>query len=152
IAQGDVIGWFQGRMEFGPRALGARSLLGDPRRAEMQTVLNMKVKFREGFRPFAPSVLKEHAPEYFDTAATGGDSPYIVLVLPVAGAQRGGRDAASAGAPGIDKLKVQRSAIPAVTHVDYSARVQTVERDRNGVYHQLIDAFHKRTGCPVVIN
>jgi carbamoyltransferase len=150
IAQGRVVGWFQGRMEFGPRALGARSLLGDPRRADMQTVLNVKVKFREGFRPFAPSALKEHAGEYFDGAAAH-DSPYMLLVFPVAGRQRAD-GAAAREARGIDKLKVRRSTIPAVTHVDYSARLQTVDGCRHPLYHQLIAAFHARTGCPVVVN
>jgi carbamoyltransferase len=150
IAQGRVVGWFQGRMEFGPRALGARSLLGDPRRAEMQTLLNMKVKFREGFRPFAPSALKEHAGEYFDTRIAH-DSPYMLLVFPVTERQRVA-SAASAQAQGIDKLKVERSAIPAVTHVDYSARLQTVDACRHPLYHRLISAFHAQTGCPVVIN
>jgi carbamoyltransferase len=151
IAGGSVVGWFQGRMEYGPRALGARSLLGDPRRAEMQAVLNMKVKFREGFRPFAPSALKEHAGEYFDTRIAH-DSPYMLLVFPVAEGQRRGSAAEAGQAHGIDKLKVQRSTIPAVTHVDYSARLQTVEACRAPLYHRLISAFHRKTGCPVVIN
>jgi carbamoyltransferase len=151
LADGAVVGWFQGRMEYGPRALGARSLLGDPRRAEMQTVLNMKVKFREGFRPFAPAVLQEHAGEYFDTRGAQ-ESPYMLLVLPVAEAQRRTLDGAAAAVTGIDKLKVQRSTIPAVTHVDFSARVQTVNAERDPLYHRLIAAFHRRTGCPVVIN
>ena len=126
IADGQVVGWFQGRMEFGPRALGARSLLGDPRRAEMQTVMNMKVKFREGFRPFAPSVLREHVSEYFD-AESNADSPYMLLVFPVAAETRRPLDAAAQQVQGIDKLKVQRSTIPAVTHVDFSARLQTID-------------------------
>jgi carbamoyltransferase len=151
IAAGKVVGWFQGRMEFGPRALGARSLLGDPRRADMQTVMNMKVKFREGFRPFAPSVLREHAGEYFDTGRES-DSPYMLLVFPVAERIRRPLDADATQAMGIDKLKVLRSAIPAVTHVDFSARLQTIDAGRHPLYHQLVEAFHARTGCPVVIN
>ena len=151
LAGGAVVGWFQGRMEYGPRALGARSLLGDPRRADMQTVLNMKVKFREGFRPFAPAVLQEHASEYFDTGFAR-ESPYMLLVLPVAQGQRHALDAETSGVKGIDKLKVMRSTIPAVTHVDYSARVQTVTVERDALYHRLITAFHRQTGCPVVIN
>jgi carbamoyltransferase len=151
IASGAVVGWFQGRMEFGPRALGARSLLGDPRRADMQTVMNMKVKFREGFRPFAPSVLEEHAPDYFDMGRAA-DSPYMLLVFPVADARRQSLGADAAAAQGIDKLKVVRSSIPAVTHVDYTARVQTIDAGRHPLYHRLVDAFRARTGCPVVIN
>jgi carbamoyltransferase len=151
IADGHVVGWFQGRMEFGPRALGARSLLGDPRRAEMQTVMNMKVKFREGFRPFAPSVLREHVSEYFD-AEPDVDSPYMLLVFPVAAGTRRALDADAQHVEGIDKLKVQRSTIPAVTHVDFSARLQTIDAGRFPLYHQLISAFYEKTGCPVVVN
>jgi len=151
IAAGKVVGWFQGRMEFGPRALGARSLLGDPRRPDMQAVMNMKVKFREGFRPFAPSVLQEHAADYF-SVPEDLESPYMLLVAPVADRQRKGVGTALAAAEGIDKLKVERSSIPAVTHVDYSARLQTVDAARNPLYHRLIRAFHERTGCPVVVN
>ena len=151
IADGQVVGWFQGRMEFGPRALGARSLLGDPRRADMQTVMNMKVKFREGFRPFAPSVLRERVAEYFDTAP-GFDAPYMLLVFPVADATRQPLAPGQREAQGIDKLKVVRSTIPAVTHVDFSARVQTVDACRHPLYHQLLTAFERKTSCPVVIN
>ena len=151
IASGAVVGWCQGRMEFGPRALGARSLLGDPRRADMQTVMNVKVKFREGFRPFAPSVLREHVAEYFDTQRDI-DSPYMLLVFPVAEEKRRALDASETGASGIDKLKAQRSTIPAVTHVDFSARVQTVDATRHPLYHQLISSFYRKTGCPVVVN
>ncbi len=151
IAEGAVVGWYQGRMEFGPRALGARSLLGDPRRADMQTVMNVKVKFREGFRPFAPSVLRDHVGEYFKTAQ-GFDSPYMLLVFPVADDKRLTLDAVEQRAQGIDKLKVHRSAIPAVTHVDFSARVQTIDPTRHGLYHQLISSFYQKTGCPVVVN
>jgi carbamoyltransferase len=151
LAAGKVIGWFQGRMEFGPRALGARSLLGDPRRADMQTVMNMKVKFREGFRPFAPSVLQEHVAEYFD-ADPGLESPYMLLVRPVAGRVKRPLDDTAARTQGIDKLKVLRSTIPAVTHVDFSARLQTIDAARHPLYHRLVSAFHTRTGCPVVVN
>lgn len=151
LARGAVVGWFQGRMEFGPRALGSRSLLGDPRLAEMQTVLNMKVKFREGFRPFAPAVMKEHAAEYFDTRFAR-DSPYMLLVFPVAEGQRRRLDEAANDVRGIDKLKVRRSTIPAVTHVDFSARLQTVEPGRDGLFHRLLTAFYEKTGCPVLIN
>ena len=151
IADGAVVGWFQGRMEFGPRALGARSLVGDPRRADMQTVMNVKVKFREGFRPFAPSVLREHAAEYFKTGQDG-DSPYMLLVFPVADDKRLSPDERERLAQGIDKLKTQRSTIPAVTHVDFSARVQTVDPSRNDLYHQLITSFYNKTGCPLVVN
>jgi carbamoyltransferase len=151
IADGQVVGWFQGRMEFGPRALGARSLLGDPRRPEMQTVMNMKVKFREGFRPFAPSVLRDRVADYF-AAEPDADSPYMLLVHPVASAARRQLDANAVEARGIDKLKVVRSTIPAVTHVDFSARLQTVDPCRHPLYHRLLSAFRDKTGCPVVIN
>jgi carbamoyltransferase len=150
LAAGAVVGWFQGRMEFGPRALGARSLLGDPRRAEMQTVMNVKVKFREGFRPFAPAVLAEHTADYFDVPS-GLDSPYMLLVRGVAAEQRTA-PADQRIARGIDKLKVRRSSIPAVTHVDYSARIQTVDAERHGTYYQVISEFYRRTGCPVLVN
>jgi len=143
-----VIGLFQGRMEFGPRALGARSIIGDARSTEMQSVMNLKIKFRESFRPFAPSVLKEKAEDFFDLK---GESPYMLLVSSVAESQV---DASSreAKAQGIEKLKVKRSCIPAVTHVDYSARVQTVTDETNPVYHRIIQEFDQLTGCPVVIN
>ena len=151
IARGRVVGWFQGRMEYGPRALGSRSILGDPRNPEMQTIMNVKVKFREGFRPFAPAVLKERCSEYFDM---GGqiDSPYMLLVAPVREEKRLRLSDRDAEAAGIDKLKVQRSQIPAVTHVDYSARVQTVDLERHGLYRKLLEAFYRKTGCPVLIN
>jgi carbamoyltransferase len=151
IAQGAVVGWYQGRMEFGPRALGARSLLGDPRRADMQTVMNVKVKFREGFRPFAPSVLRERVTDYFRTEQNV-DSPYMLLVFPIAESKRRALDTAARQARGIDKLKVDRSEIPAVTHVDCSARVQTVDPVRHPLYHELVTAFYRKTGCPVVVN
>jgi carbamoyltransferase len=151
IEAGAAVGWFQGRMEFGPRALGSRSIIGDPRKADTQTVLNVKVKFREGFRPFAPAVLAEHAPEYFRMDARV-DSPYMLLVAPVEDAHRTAIDASEQRASGIAKLKVVRSDIPAVTHVDYSARVQTVDAERHGLYRKLIEAFYRRTGCAVVVN
>jgi carbamoyltransferase len=151
LAEGNVVGWFQGRMEFGPRALGSRSILGDPRRGDMQSVINRKVKFREGFRPFAPAVLREHAADYFACDASE-DSPYMLTVCPVAEGHRRPLSGDEVTACGIDKLKVQRSQIPAVTHVDFSARIQTVDPERHGLYRRLIEAFHAKTGCPVVIN
>jgi carbamoyltransferase len=151
LAGGNVIGWFQGRMEFGPRALGARSILGDPREPDMQRIINQKVKFREGFRPFAPAVLAEHVEEYFDFQADV-ESPYMLLVCPVAGSKRTPLAEQDALATGLDKLRVQRSSIPAVTHVDGSARIQTVDAGRHGLYRRLIEAFHRKTGCPVVVN
>jgi carbamoyltransferase len=150
IADGKVIGWFQGRMEFGPRALGARSIIGDPRNTDMQTVMNLKVKFREGFRPFAPAVLREHAPEYFDVTP-GTDAPYMLLVAPVNEAKREPLKPEDLARRGIDKLKTRRSCVPAITHVDFSARIQTVD-ERHGLYRKLIEAFYKRTGCPVIVN
>jgi len=151
LAGGSVVGWFQGRMEFGPRALGSRSLLGDPRNPAMQTVMNVKVKFREGFRPFAPAVLREAAPDYFDLSESV-DSPYMLLVAPVSDNQRTHLSAEEGGARGIEKLKIRRSEIPAVTHVDYSARVQTVDAGRHGIYRRLLEAFHRVSGCPVLVN
>ena len=149
LASENVVGWFQGRMEFGPRALGGRSILGDPRSSRMQSVLNLKIKYRESFRPFAPSVLREHVSEWFDLAE---DSPYMLMVANVAASKRTDPAGADAGLFGIDKLKVPRSVIPAVTHVDHSARIQTVHADTNPRYHALLTAFHARTGCPVMIN
>jgi SAM-dependent methyltransferase len=151
IADGKVIGWFQGAMEFGPRALGARSILGDARSPAMQAVMNLKVKFRESFRPFAPAVLREHASEYFGTPE-GLDSPYMLLVAPVIESRRRHVGEDEAHRTGLDKLSVHRSEIPAATHVDYSARIQTVDRERHGLYHGVIDAFYRQTGCPVVVN
>ena len=150
LANGLVVGWFQGRMEFGPRALGNRSLLGDPRDPGMQTTMNLKIKFRESFRPFAPSVLQDRASEYFDLPR-GTDSPYMLVVAPVQSTQRVD-DSASAHLFGIDRLKAPRSTIPAVTHVDASARVQTVDDVRNPLYARLLRAFEARTGCPLLIN
>jgi carbamoyltransferase len=151
IDTGKVVGWFQGRMEFGPRALGSRSIIGDARDPRMQSIINVKVKFREGFRPFAPAVLKEHAHEYFDVRPDL-DSPYMLIVAPVQQTKRHALTAEEAAATGIGKLQVHRSDVPAVTHVDFSARVQTVDRDRHGLYWKLLDSFHRKTGCPVIIN
>jgi carbamoyltransferase len=144
-----AVGWFQGRMEFGPRALGGRSILGDPRSASMQKTLNLKVKYRESFRPFAPSVLREDVAEWFDLDA---DSPYMLLVADVKKERRRDMTAEERALFGIDKLNVPRSDIPAVTHVDYSARVQTVHRETNPRYHALLKKFKERTGCPVLVN
>lgn len=146
IAAGKIVGWFQGRMEFGPRALGARSILADPRDPAMQSRLNQKIKFREGFRPFAPSVLSERAAEYFELQ---GESPYMTTVVPVVPSRR--RTAVSS-ATGLSRVSEIRSEIPAVTHLDYSARVQTVSRSQNPVFYSLISAFAARTGCPLVVN
>ena len=151
LARQHVVGWFQGRMEFGPRALGARSILGDARSAEMQSRMNLKIKFRESFRPFAPIVMKEHAHEYFDLPPHV-ESPYMLLVAKVAERTRLADDPAGQSLKGIDRLKTARSTIPAVTHVDLSARVQTVDTIRCPLLHQLMTAFHAMTGCPVLIN
>jgi carbamoyltransferase len=149
LAEEKALGWFQGRMEFGPRALGGRSILGDPRSVNMQTTLNLKVKYRESFRPFAPSVLREHVAEWFEL---DGDSPYMLLVADVAVTRRKAMSEEEQALFGIDKLKVPRSDIPAVTHVDYSARIQTVHAETNPRYHSLISRFNELTGCPVVVN
>ena len=149
LAQEKVVGWFQGRMEFGPRALGARSILGDPRSQKMQSMMNLKIKFRESFRPFAPSVLREAVSDFFQMDV---DSPYMLLVAPVQPDIRRRMSADQDRLFGIDKLNVPRSTIPAVTHVDYSARVQTVRPEENGLYYDLIAEFGKLTGCPVVVN
>ncbi len=164
LADGHVVGWLQGRMEFGPRALGSRSILGDARNPQMQAVMNLKIKFRESFRPFAPSVLQEHAHEYF-AMQPGQASPYMLLVAPVREERR-----VAVGSPMLqdrvesvrterdhrgDRLVLRneiRSDIPAITHVDYSARVQTVDRQRDALYHQLLEAFRQQTGCSVIIN
>jgi carbamoyltransferase len=148
LADGGVVGWFQGRMEFGPRALGARSILGDARSPSMQSKMNLKIKFRESFRPFAPSVLRDKVSDYFDLDA---DSPYMLLTAPVRASLRRAETDAERAKWGIDRLNVPRSTIPAVTHVDYSARVQTVTPD-NGAYHDLLRAFDDETGCAVVVN
>jgi carbamoyltransferase len=156
LADGKIVGWFSGRMEFGPRALGARSILGDARHPSMQATMNLKIKFRESFRPFAPCVLRERAHEYFDLKPAQ-DSPYMLLVAPVAERQR--------VAPTADDLRtmrahpdlrqrvnVVRSTIPAVTHVDYSARIQTVDEERHGRFYRLMKAFVRQTGCAVLVN
>ena len=144
-----VIGWFQGRMEFGPRALGARSILGDAQSPKMQEVMNLKIKFRESFRPFAPSVLRESASEYFELES---ESPYMLLVAPVAKSKRCGPTADGQTLFGLERLLTIRSTIPAVTHVDYSARVQTVSEEDNPLYYRLIRKFADKHGCPVIIN
>jgi carbamoyltransferase len=149
VAAEKVVGWVQGRMEFGPRALGGRSILGDARSRQMQAVMNLKIKFRESFRPFAPVVLQERAGEFFDLPSDK-ESPYMLLVAPVAAGQRLAAD--GAGCRGLDKLKIARSSLPAVTHVDYSARVQTVDAARNPRLHKLLTVFAAKTGCPVMIN
>ena len=144
-----ALGWFQGRMEFGPRALGARSILGDPRSPSMQKTLNLRVKYRESFRPFAPAVLREDVAEWFDLES---DSPYMLIVADVRSELRRTMTDDERRLFGIDKLNVPRSNIPAVTHVDYSARVQTVHRETNPRFHALLEAFKQRTGCPVLVN
>ena len=149
LAEGKAIGWMQGRMEFGPRALGGRSILADPRSGVMQKQLNLKVKYRESFRPFAPSVLREHIGEWFDH---DDDSPYMLLVADVSKSKRIAVTDEEQSRFGIDKLNVQRSSIPAVTHVDFSARIQTVHQDTNPDYHALISKFYQKTACPIVVN
>jgi carbamoyltransferase len=149
IAGQNVVGWFEGRMEFGPRALGSRSIIGDARSPAMQEIMNVKIKFRESFRPFAPSVLAEEACDYFDIDTP---SPYMLLVAPVKQDIRRAMTEQEDRLFGLDKLRVVRSEIPAVTHVDYSARIQTVDSRTNPVYYRMIKQFHKRHGCPVVIN
>jgi len=152
LGRGKVIGLLQGRMEFGPRALGCRSIIGDARSSVMQSVMNRKIKFRESFRPFAPSVLRERVDDFFQMAP-GQDSPYMLLVAPVSQGKRLDVDGQLAGLTGIDRLlKVQRSVVPAITHVDYSARVQTVDRERHGRYYRILRRFEQMTGCPVIIN
>jgi carbamoyltransferase len=147
IADGKIVGWFQGRMEFGPRALGARSILADARDPGMQSRLNQKIKFREGFRPFAPSVLSERAKDFFEVK---GELPYMTFVVPVAPSRR--RRAEPSATAGLARVNEVRSEIPAVTHLDYSARLQTVSRQQNPEFHKVISAFADRTGCPVVVN
>jgi len=149
LADGKVVGLHQGRMEFGPRALGCRSIIGDARSSQMQSVMNLKIKYRESFRPFAPSVLREHVSEWFELDV---DSPYMLLVAGVSPEKRVDLGEDEARFAGLDKLKVRRSEIPAVTHVDYSARIQTVSRETNPLYWEIIEAFRKRTGCPVIVN
>lgn len=149
ISAEKVIGWFQGRMEFGPRALGSRSIIGDSRSKNMQSIMNLKIKFRESFRPFAPSVLVEHVSDYFEIDR---ESPYMLLVAPVLKEKRVNSQPENKQLFGIEKLKVPRSVIPAITHVDYSARIQTVDEKNNGLYYAMIKEFHHLTGCPVIIN
>jgi carbamoyltransferase len=149
LARGCAVGWHQGRMEFGPRALGGRSILADPRSPSVQKQLNLKVKYRESFRPFAPSVLREDVQDWFDIDV---DSPYMLMVADVAQSRQSPMTAEQQKLFGIDKLNVPRSSIPAITHVDYSARIQTVHADTNPRYHRLISRFKELTGCPVLVN
>jgi carbamoyltransferase len=149
LAEEKIVGWFNGRLEFGPRSLGSRSILGDPRSPRMQSQMNLKIKFREGFRPFAPSVLKEYASEYFELDC---ESPYMLLVAPVKKERQLPMPAGSEKLWGIEQLNMLRSDIPAITHIDYSARIQTVSRETNPDYYDLIDTFRELTGCAVVVN
>ena len=149
MAEEKVIGLLQGRMEFGPRALGGRSIIGDARSPKMQSVMNVKIKFRESFRPFAPAVLRERVAEWFEF---DGDSPYMLLVADVLPSRRLPVPEETNTLWGIEKLNIPRSTVPAITHVDYSARVQTVRRETNPLYYDIIDAFYRRTGCPVIVN
>jgi len=151
MADMKVVGLHQGRMEFGPRALGARSIIGDARSSEMQQIMNLKIKFRESFRPFAPSILREHVGDYFEMRENE-DSPYMLLVADVVPEKRSECLEQLQNASGLDKLAVMRSEVPAITHVDFSARVQTVDEERHGVYWRIIKAFYTKTGCPLVIN
>ena len=149
LANQKAVGWMQGRMEFGPRALGGRSIIADPRSPVMQKQLNLKVKYRESFRPFAPSVLSEDAGEWFENET---DSPYMLLVADVQNDKRRVMTKEEEALFGIDKLNVSRSLVPAITHVDYSARIQTVNADTNPRYHAVITKFKEKTGCPLVVN
>ena len=149
IASGNIVGWFQGRMEFGPRALGGRSILADPRNPEMQKKLNLKIKFREGFRPFAPAVLEEAVQDYFDIDC---QSPYMLLISPVASGLCHPRPDGYADLPLWDRLYFQRSTLPAITHVDYSARIQTISQKTNPRFWRLAKAFQERYQCPVLVN
>ena len=149
LSQEKIIGWFQGRMEFGPRALGNRSIIGDPRSKGMQSKMNLKIKYRESFRPFAPAVMREHVSEYFEIDC---DSPYMLLVAPVVKSRRIEMTADQEKLFGIARLNVPKSDIPAVTHVDYSARVQTVSREEHPVFYKLLSAFERKTGCAVLVN
>ncbi|NIV18510.1 MAG: hypothetical protein GWN47_08930, partial [Woeseiaceae bacterium] len=149
LAEENVVGWFQGRMEFGPRALGGRSIIGDPRSSKMQSVMNLKIKYRESFRPFAPSVLANRVSDYFELDS---DSPYMLIVAPVREDLRVPMTDEQSELFGIEKLKVPRSDLPAITHVDYSARVQTVHEQTNPRYHALLKAFEDQTGCGVLVN
>jgi carbamoyltransferase len=149
LSKEKAIGWFQGRMEFGPRALGGRSILGDPRSEKMQKNLNLKVKYRESFRPFAPSILKEDLSNWFNLNV---DSPYMLLVAEIKSNKKIEMTEEQKQLFGIDKLNIKRSEIPAVTHVDYSARIQTVTQKKNKPYYDLISKFKEITGCPVIVN
>ncbi|MGH9141774.1 MAG: carbamoyltransferase C-terminal domain-containing protein, partial [Vicinamibacterales bacterium] len=149
LADEKVVGLVQGRMEFGPRALGGRSILGDARSTKMQSIMNVKIKFRESFRPFAPAVLRDHVADWFEL---DGDSPYMLLVADVQPSKRLPVPAESQALWGIERLNLPRSTVPAVTHVDYSARIQTVRPETGGLYHDIIAAFYRRTGCPVIVN
>ena len=149
LSEEKTVGWFQGRMEFGPRSLGGRSILGDPRSEKMQKTLNLKVKYRESFRPFAPSVLREDMAEWFELDY---DSPYMLLVANVKEEKRLVMSEEQKGLFGIEKLNVPRSSVPAITHVDYSARIQTVHADTNPRYHAVISKFGDITGCPMLVN
>ena len=149
LAQEQVVGWLQGRMEFGPRSLGNRSIVGDPRSPRMQSVMNLKIKYRESFRPFAPAILRERLNDYFEMDC---DSPYMLLVAPVSQKRRIALTEEEGRKWGIDLLNVPKSDIPAVTHVDYSARIQTVHERTNPRFHRLIKAFEGKTGCPVIVN
>jgi len=149
LSNNKTVGWFQGRMEFGPRALGARSILADPRSEKMQKELNLKIKFRESFRPFAPSVLREEVSNWFDL---NYDSPYMLLVADIEKEKKIEMSTEDKKLFGIDLLNIKRSSIPAVTHVDYSARIQTVHKETNPKYYDLISEFKKNTGCPVLVN
>lgn len=149
LVKGDAVGWFQGRMEYGPRALGGRSIIADPRNPEAQKTLNLKIKYRESFRPFAPSVIAEDVAEYFEY---GGESPYMLLVADVVSSRRRSLTEEQKALFGLEKLNLPRSDIPAVTHVDYSARIQTVHQETNPRYYELLKAFKERTGCSVLVN
>jgi carbamoyltransferase len=149
LDQENVVGWFQGRMEFGPRALGGRSIIGDPRSEKMQSVMNLKIKYRESFRPFAPSVLAERVSDYFELDRP---SPYMLIVAPVAKEIRKQMSPEQEKLFGIEKLNLKRSELPAITHVDYSARIQTVHNETNPRFHQLLKAFEDQTGCGVLVN
>ena len=149
LANGNAVGWMNGRMEFGPRALGGRSIIADPRSPTMQKLLNLKVKYRESFRPFAPSILREDVPQWFEM---DDDSPYMLLVADVVKNKRRQMTAEEQALFGIDKLNIPRSDIPSVTHVDYSARVQTVHEETNPRYYALIKRFKELTACPIIVN
>ena len=149
ISRGKAVGWFQGKMEFGPRALGSRSILADPRNKKMQKQLNLKIKFRESFRPFAPSVLREEVHNWFEL---NSDSPYMLLVSEIKKNKQILMSEKDKNLFGIEKLNIKRSSIPAITHVDYSARIQTVHKETNLKYYNLIKEFEKITGCPVLVN